>query len=143
VLAVRTSDGLVADDYYKRGLEINRVLARDARAHELELAADIEISRGDNRVTASLSGTSAFEGPAELRLGFYHATRAGEDQVLTLRRDARGVHTAPAPALSEGRWHVIVETAEWRLTRIIHLPRDGGFSLAHREPPRTAQGADR
>ena len=32
-LAVTTSDGLVAEDYYRRGIEINRALTREERAH--------------------------------------------------------------------------------------------------------------
>ena len=38
-LAVDTDDGLVADDYYKLGMEINRVIKRDQKASELGLSA--------------------------------------------------------------------------------------------------------
>ncbi len=41
-LAIDTDDGLVADDYYKQGLEINRVISRDKKAAELGLSAIIE-----------------------------------------------------------------------------------------------------
>lgn len=142
VLAVNTSDGLVTDDYYKRGLEINRTLERDSRAHELALSADVEIADGDNRVSAKLSGKPAFEAPQVLELGFYHATREGEDVVRTMRRDAQGVYSAPGPELTAGRWYVSVETAEWRLTRAIQYPRDAGFTISHRAPPRARQGSE-
>jgi len=33
VIAVRTADGLVAEDYYRRGVDINRRLTREERAH--------------------------------------------------------------------------------------------------------------
>ena len=41
VLANVTWDGLVVDDYYRRGLEINRSLARDAEASRLGLRASV------------------------------------------------------------------------------------------------------
>ena len=40
-LAVVSDDGVIAEDYYKRGLAIDRVLARDARARELGLSARV------------------------------------------------------------------------------------------------------
>ena len=36
-LAIKSYSGLVIDDYYKHGKQINRVLARDRFAHELGL----------------------------------------------------------------------------------------------------------
>jgi hypothetical protein len=41
-LAVSTSDGLVVDDYYKRGKAINVDLARDRAAARYELRAQID-----------------------------------------------------------------------------------------------------
>ena len=49
-LAVTTSDGLVVDDYYKRGKAINRDLARDTVAAQHRLVASLELYPGDNRV---------------------------------------------------------------------------------------------
>ena len=67
VIATVTSDGLVVDDYYKRGLSINRVLARDQQAAELgikaadlpelaELAAN-DIAASQNRVPLTTADT--------------------------------------------------------------------------------------
>lgn len=139
-LAFNNNDGLVVDDYYKQGMEINRTLERDSRASELELAAEIEFEPGDNRVSLFLTGAPGFEAPAEISLGFYHATRKGEDKVLSLRRDARGVYSAPMPVLSKGRWYVSAETSEWRLTRAVNFPADEGFSIMH-QPARQSQHA--
>lgn len=142
VLAVNTSDGLVADDYYKRGLEINRRLERETRARELALSADIKIDAGGNRVSVSLSGKRAFEAPQQFELGFYHATREGEDVVRVMRRDAQGVYSAPGPDLAAGRWYVSAETPEWRLTRAITMPVEERFTISYRAPPGAGREAD-
>ncbi len=42
-LAIQSWSGLVVDDYYKKGKQINRVLARDKFAYELGLAAGFKI----------------------------------------------------------------------------------------------------
>lgn len=128
-IAVSNQDGLVVDDYYKRGLAINEVIKREARAGELALTADIEFQRSHNRVSVSLSGSDSFAAPAEIQLGFYHSTRADQDQVLSLRRDTHGVYTAPMPDLSSGRWYVSAETAEWRLNGVVRLPGSEGLRI--------------
>src|SRR5688572_10359806 len=45
-LAFVSSDGLVADDYYKRGLAINQELQRDRVAAERSLTAEMNASDG-------------------------------------------------------------------------------------------------
>lgn len=128
-IALKHQDGLVADDYYKRGLEINEVIEREARAGELELTADVAFRPSDNRVSVRLSGRPIFEGPAEIQLGFYHATREDEDEVLSLRRDVHGVYSAPMPRLSRGRWYVSAETPAWRLNGEVVLPAETRFRI--------------
>lgn len=129
-IAVSNQDGLVADDYYKRGLAINEIIERETRAAELALTADVELQPSRNRVSVSLSGGPSFEEPATIRLGFYHATLTDRDRVLSLRRDARGLYTAPMPELSSGRWYVSAETPEWRLNGVVLLPGSDGFRIS-------------
>ncbi len=49
-LAIVSNDGLVADDYYKRGLGINRVLERTQRATVLGLHARVDLDDAEVRV---------------------------------------------------------------------------------------------
>ena len=51
-LALSSQDGPVLDDYYKRGLEINRASRRDWKA-ACELAADIALNSALEEVTIS------------------------------------------------------------------------------------------
>ena len=56
-LAIQSYSGLVVDDYYKKGKQINRVLARDRFAHELGLAAAVRLA--DDGLVESVDGAPA------------------------------------------------------------------------------------
>ena len=109
-VAFTGADGVVAEDYYKRGLAINRELAREARAEAIGLHADVRLERG--RVAASLSAREKL--PERIQLTLAHPTRAGEDRVAWLVRVEGDRYEAPLPALAKGRWRMILETPQWR-----------------------------
>jgi len=114
-LAVSTSDGLVADDYYKRGLAINQEIRRDQVVIERGLAAGVE--RRDGVLSVQLAGRG--ELPDALFARLVHATRAGHDQRLRLARVAPGLYQAALPELPTGRWRLILEDprGEWRIVK--------------------------
>lgn len=109
-IAFASADGLVAADYYKQGLAINKVLAREDAAHRLGIVAEVTMENESLRVV--LKGTS----PEALFVHLAHATRADHDQRLRLARAANGVYEASLEPLAPGRWHIIVEDpqATWR-----------------------------
>ena len=76
--AATTEDGLVADDYYKRGLAINRKLERADRAAALGVAATVDVdATGNARVALSANDAAAL--PVSVRLSVLHPTREGFD----------------------------------------------------------------
>lgn len=109
-LAVIHEDGLVADDYYKEGLAINKELQRESAAAALGLHA--RILSGDSRVRVLLRGAA----PRELRLRLVHPTRAGLDRVTTLAASGDGWYEGSIDTHGT-RWHVMLEDAAgtWRL----------------------------
>jgi len=115
VLAITSFDGMVADDYYKQGLGINRVLAREAAAKKLGLVGSLAFSPERTRVRATLPGETR---PASLRLALVHPTLAGEDQSVPLRMVAPGVYEGPMRAPRAGTYRLRLEDGEgrWRLT---------------------------
>jgi len=112
-IAYATADGLVADDYYKRGLAINRELGRDAAARARGLQASVEWRAGTLRVR--LAGNA----PQALFAQLVHPTRAGLDQRLRLARAQEGVYEAALPPLAPGRWRLVLEDprGEWRIVK--------------------------
>jgi hypothetical protein len=111
IIAFRGADGLVADDYYKQGLGINRQIARDDAARTLGVSGEIRLEPGTARVT--LRATTAL--PDRLTLRLAHHARASEDRIVYLARRGDGAYEAPLADLPPGRWLAIVETAQWRV----------------------------
>lgn len=123
-LAVSTRDGLVVDDYYEQGKAINRELARDHEASRLGLSGMLAITPAANSIDFELKSASGFEPPPELQIAFMHATRDGNDRLLTATRDSVWRYRAILPEFVPGRYRVQVETPSWRLTGSLHVPAE-------------------
>ena len=128
VLANITWDGLVADDYYRRGMEINRSLARDAEAARLGLRATVSFpAPGVVEVRlAGKEGAVAASGSERLHLHFARAARAGTDIRVPMTRDATGTCRGALPAMAPGKWYVELGNEQWRLTASVRMPVSTG-----------------
>jgi len=119
-LAVMSNDGLVVDDYYKQGLEINRSLERDkaALAHGLDSLLQINPERSQVRV--HLNSSTGYILPAQVTLSLAHRTRQGFDQSITLNRIDTHLYSGALPKLSiRGRWNVQLEGEDWRMSGVL------------------------
>jgi hypothetical protein len=114
-IAFATADGLVADDYYKQGLAINKRLAREEAARQLGISAVVLLQ--PRRLRVQLSGQT----PEALFVQLAHATRAGHDVRLRLAPVAPGIYEAPIEALPRGHWRVVIEDPRgtWRIAQEI------------------------
>lgn len=125
LIAMRTTDGLVVDDYYKEGLAINRVLERDQAAERLGLQASVQFGE-DGAVRVIVQSREAAEfGVLTLRL--LYPTRADQDVSVTLQRGQDGAFYGKVGPLAEGNWHIILEQAGasgWRLIGRTLLPQE-------------------
>jgi hypothetical protein len=112
-IAYATSDGLVADDYYKRGLAINAVLKRERTA--VQRGIDARVVRSDREVRVYLRGVE----PPVLFLSLVHATRAGNDVRMRVPRAPDGSYQAALPRLAAGHWRAVVDDprGEWRVVQ--------------------------
>jgi hypothetical protein len=117
-LALRSNDGLVTDDYYKQGLAINQVTARDRQAAALGVTAVVSIDSARRLLRVSLQPGKLAQLPESLLLTLSHPTRSGLDQSfrLTLAEES-GLYAAPLTADIAGRWHVVLQdnSRAWRL----------------------------
>src|SRR5215212_3193397 len=103
-VALASNDGLVADDYYKRGLAINQTLELNRAAEAGGYEAQLIFSPDGRHVRATLSGAI---GPAALTLRLAHPTRAGDDRLVQLALRSPRVYEGvlPDPPIA-GRWKV-------------------------------------
>ena len=126
-LAIESDTGLVVDDYYKKGKQINRVLERDQAASSMGLSANIDLDVENGKLEVRLKANSTLITNEQISLGLFHATKPGMDQTLLLNADNHNTYTTSIGELGDGRWHVHLSTDTWRLTGSLYVP--GGNSL--------------
>ncbi len=128
-LAVTTNDGLVTEDYYKKGMSINQTVAQSASAERLGLRADLSVSA--ERMTIMLSANDAsFRPPPSIKVIVSHPTRAGLDQSRTMAL-IEGAYTASFQLPAAGHWVVLIgdEGQTWRLMGNVILPSSGKIEI--------------
>jgi hypothetical protein len=133
-IAVKTNDGLVTEDYYKKGLAAGQTIARSEQATRLGLAAHIRLNH--DSISVRLKTTSLeFVQPESLSATLSHPTRAGLDQVITLARTADG-YTSAMRLPSAGHWLLLVEDEKktWRLMGNVVLPANGELLIGGPAP---------
>ncbi|MGR2739832.1 FixH family protein [Billgrantia sp. Q4P2] len=130
VLAIRSADGMVQEDYYEHGRAINMVLAKQQRAHELNLAADLRIDPMTSDIIVQLDGDDR---PERLYLRLIFPTQDDRDQDLVLEHVRDGRYLGQAPDNLRHRWYLQLHPSEeqpaWRLVGEASLPSEESFSL--------------
>jgi hypothetical protein len=124
MLAVKSPNALVVDDYYKEGLAINQEKHRLATADTMAMAG---LLRSDGKqLTLSLTSQPAVTEQA-LTLSIIHSTRADLDRELTLQRMTDGRYAADLPMLPPGSWYLRLQAGDgsWQIRSRITI--DGPF----------------
>ncbi|MBR0564663.1 FixH family protein [Azoarcus sp. L1K30] len=123
VIAIKSWDGLVVDDYYKEGKAIVRTIERTELAKQLGLTAQLKVRSNSVRVEVSASDLDNV--PGAIHLTISHPTQSGFDQMLTLRGQGGVFEGAIAP-LSTGRWlfQLENESRNWRMNGTAYLPTE-------------------
>ena len=111
-IAMASADGLVAEDYYKQGLALNKVIAREELARKLGITASMQVGAG--RIRVRLEGAA----PQALFVHLAHRTRAGFDQRLRLA-PVGGAYEAEMAPLAPGGWRAFIEDPQgaWRIVK--------------------------
>lgn len=127
VIAFRGADGVVAADYYKRGLAINEELSRSRLAAALGIEAELRLGglEPGDFVGVRLVAAQALPPEAALRVRLVHPGRSGADRSAVLARvgtadagrsaEYAGSWGEAGPVARQPVWRIVVETAQWRI----------------------------
>lgn len=117
-IAIEHQDGLVAQDYYKEGLAINRTIDKERAAGRMGLSAQVQFSVDGRRLRVYLGGSDVPGG--RLLLRFAHATITGVDQQIDLVRSPGGWFEGELAPHPPGKWQLLIEDpdAKWRVSGI-------------------------
>jgi hypothetical protein len=122
-IAATHSDHLVADDYYRDGLAVNREMAKEAIASQLGIRAEMEATAGLIRVR--LSGRNS---AVALQLFLSHPFDANKDQQLRLAQVQDGIYEAVLIDTPGQRWLWRLEplavpaSEHWRVDGELSIP---------------------
>jgi uncharacterized protein len=118
-LAYSTDDGLVARDYYKRGLLINKTLQRDHNAAARGISARGAWSADSRSLSVHVIGLDQVARDLVLRVVF---DRMGAEQVVRMRDIGGGWYEAAWARPADARWRAVLEADDWRLTMVGSAP---------------------
>jgi hypothetical protein len=128
-IAVKTNDGLVTEDYYKKGLTANLTIAQSEKAAALGIEAALQLT--SEQITVRIfAGNQSFIMPGRISVTVSHPTRAGLDQQVILEKQGESYISKFRLPLS-GHWLVLIEDEahSWRLLGNVSLPAAGEIRL--------------
>lgn len=134
-LAVKTTDPMVVDDYYKQGLAMNRSLERDQLASRLGLQAQL-VFAADGVVRITLRAPAELPWPDAITLVLSHPAHEERDQRIPLHISGSAVRSAEYVADAAIRVEPVSyqlalqdNAGSWRLTGRLNPVRQPAIEL--------------
>ncbi|MBC3930084.1 FixH family protein [Undibacterium curvum] len=124
-VAFSGADKVVAEDYYKQGLMINKDIQRDAKARELHLSANLSLHAAQSLIRVEVTGAGELPEQIQMSLANASPNAAKVTEIvhrIPLIRVAPGVYegelkqTSNISDSSVKLFHIKLETTDWRLT---------------------------
>jgi len=119
IIANNTSDTLVHDDYYKKGLAINSRLERFNLAQSMSIIAKVDIDISSNLISIKLNSDKnhSTQISEEISINFFHPTLKNKDQSFILNQLSKNEYIAEIINLEPAYWHIQIEdnTQTWLL----------------------------
>jgi len=127
IYATATFDGVVEDDYYKKGKAINMVLARDNNARQAGIVADLDFDY-EKGVVSALITAKGDVAEKYVTLKLIHTTVKNHDQTLLLEKQGDR-YVGNLEPLAPGRYEMHLEGGAWRLVALMGLHHLNAFRL--------------
>lgn len=115
IIADKTADAMVEDDYYKHGKEINLQLERDKNAYNQQITAEAMVSSDMKSVRIMLKNLPQAEG--QLLFRALHPTLPSRDQSVPLLKLAPNFFQAQVDLTGASHWYIRIENKKltWRI----------------------------
>lgn len=129
-IAAQRADSDVADNHYKRGLAVNRLLEREQTAARAELEARIEVG-SQQTIAVRLTAAEGSVRPEAIQLLFTHPVKAAMDHRVGLLIGADGVYRGQGIEAAHGysgQWGLALEGPGWRLSGARIALHDGAVA---------------
>jgi len=130
-LAIQSNDGLVTEDYYKKGLAIHRNADALLKARELGIEAEVMAAENGRQLLLNLTSV-ANQAFGELRVDLRHPTRSHLDLSRVAQPVGPNRYRVELPEdLAQGDWIIQLSAPEagWRLRGRIQPHRGGKVEL--------------
>lgn len=126
-IAATTSDGLVAEDYYKQGLKVSETLERSGKARTLGIHGGVQMNAESTVVRLWATQAGEFVAPPQITVSLSHPTRAGVDQTKAFPRRPDGLYEGQLRLPASGHWLLMLEddAKTWRVLAHVQLPASG------------------
>ena len=121
-IALRQDIGMVHENYYQEGLDINAVLQQTEIAARYNVDVNILFSQQDQQVTIFLSGET--NAPESLTLLLSAPFKPEDDHKIILAAQNSKLFSGPIRKPLKGRYYlsIVPNNNEWRLTEEVTLP---------------------
>ena len=134
-IALRSADRALPASYHWEGEHLDQDFAQQRLAASHGIEVDLAWQAA-GECTATLR--HAPDDPATLTLMFTHASDAGLDRVMLLRRSQKGVYGGSCAPLPMGRWRVALESGAWAIrTQVSGNRTQLGLRARNPDGPRT------
>jgi nitrogen fixation protein FixH len=107
-LAYKSFDGLVENNYYKRGLNYQSELDQETNQHKLGWHIDLKNSQDKYIVSAKDNKGNTIKN-AQVKLTFFRPTQAGFDQTINLKEISPGIYDKSIKLPLPGIWDIYIE----------------------------------
>ncbi len=129
-IAMQQDTGLMSDNYYKDGININNELARQSLARTANITARLQFTDQEQKVLLYIQGDIKL--PPQLELELSAPLHSAKDRLLTLKSMSQSLYQAKLDNIDPGYYYLKLypATNNWIIKKKIYLPANNIIVLS-------------
>ncbi|MEK7433733.1 MAG: FixH family protein [Cyanobacteriota bacterium] len=108
LISIKTYDGLVEENYYKKGLNYQKTKEEQHTQAKLDLKVDFK-NKNDVYTITVLDKNNEYLEKSLVTLNFFRPTESGFDKEIILKEKSKGVYENKIAMDMKGIWDVFIE----------------------------------